>query len=104
MPTIFFSDYGTLAMAFLTDFQLPIHYETSTKLLTSIHQSNSTHISDHIDEWYRRIRLIKAQIPYQLLSDWFTKSLLLLSTRDVAMGGVVIEEQVIICTQYLDLI
>ena len=76
LPTNFFTDYGTLAMAFLTHFQLPIRYETGTELLTSLRQNTSTHISDHVHEWRRRRRLIRAKIPDQLLADWFTKSLL----------------------------
>lgn len=51
LPMNFLSYYGTLAMSFLTHFQLPIRYETGTELLTSLRQSNSTHISDHIHEW-----------------------------------------------------
>ena len=104
LPTNFFSDYGTLAMAFLTHFQLPIHYETGTELLISLRQSNSTHIYDHIHEWRRRRRLIKAHIPDQLIADWFMKSLLPPIARDVAMGGTVTEEQAISRTQYLDLV
>ena len=45
------SDFSAMAMAFLTHFQLPIQYEMGTKLLTSLRQSTSTHISDHIHEW-----------------------------------------------------
>ena len=59
---------------------------------------------DHIHEWRRHRRLIKAPIPDQLLADWFTKSLLPPISRDVAMGGVVTEEQSISRTQYLDLV
>ena len=72
-------------MAFLTHFQLTIQYEIGTDLLTSLHQVTSTHISDHIHEWRRRRRLIKAPIPEQLLADWFTKSLLPPIARDVSM-------------------
>jgi hypothetical protein len=75
-----------------------------TELLTSLCQSNSTHIYDHIHEWRRRRRLIKAQIPYQLLADWFMKSLLPPIARDVAMGGVITEEQEISDAKYLDLV
>jgi hypothetical protein len=39
--------------------------------------------------------LIKATIPYQLLVEWFTKSLIPPIAQDVAMGGVVIEEEAI---------
>jgi hypothetical protein len=93
-----------LEIDFLTHFQLPIHYETGTKILTSLRQSTSTHISDHIHEWRRRRRLIKASIPDQLLADWFTKSLLPPISHDVAMGGIVTEEQAITRAQYLDLV
>ena len=34
-PRGFFSDFNTLSMAFLTHYQLPIHYDTGTKILTS---------------------------------------------------------------------
>jgi len=33
LPTSSFHDFGSLAMAFLTHFQLPIRYETGTDLL-----------------------------------------------------------------------
>ena len=104
LPTRSFNNFNNLAMAFLTHFQLPIRYETGTDLLTSLRQSNSTHISDHIHEWRRRRRLIKAPIPDQILADWFTKSLLPPISRDVAMGGAITEEQAIACAQYLDLV
>jgi hypothetical protein len=48
--------------------------------------------------------LIKETIPHQLLTKWFNKSLLSLITRDVAMGGLVTEEESIACAQYLDLV
>jgi hypothetical protein len=48
--------------------------------------------------------LIKAVIPDQLLAEWFTKSLLPPISRDVAMGGVVTEEEAISRAQYLDLV
>jgi hypothetical protein len=48
--------------------------------------------------------LIKATIPDQLLVEWFTKSLLPPISHDVAMGGVVTEEEAIAHAQYLDLV
>jgi hypothetical protein len=91
-------------MDFLTHFKLPICYETSTELLTSLHQSNSIHISDHIHEWRCRRQLIKATISDQLLVDWFTKSLFPHIARDVAMGGIFTKEQAISQSHYLDLV
>jgi hypothetical protein len=54
-------------MAFLTHFQLPIQYETSNELLTSLQETTSTHICYHIHELRRQRRLIKAHILDQLL-------------------------------------
>jgi hypothetical protein len=48
--------------------------------------------------------MIKEIIPDQLLVEWFTESLLLPIARDVAMGGVVSEEESISQAQYLDLV
>ena len=104
LPRHSFVDFSSLATVFLTHFQLPIRYETGMDLLTSLHQNTSKQILDHIHEWRRWRRLIKAPIPDQLLADWFTKSLLPPITRDVAMGGVVTEEHAISCTQYLELV
>ena len=73
-------------------------------LFTSLRQNTSRHISNHIHEWRRWRRLIKAPIPNQLLADWFTKSLLPPITQDVAMGGDVTEEQVLNHAQYLYLV
>jgi hypothetical protein len=54
LPQGFFSDFNTLAMAFLTHYELPIRYDTRTEILTSFKQRSGTHISDHIHEWRRR--------------------------------------------------
>jgi hypothetical protein len=104
LPRGFFSDFNTLAMAFLTHYQLSICYDTGTEILTSFKQSSSTHISDHIHEWRRRRRLIKLELPNQLLAEWFTKYFVNKIGKDIAMGGVVTEEQAISRAQYLDLV
>jgi hypothetical protein len=104
LPRGFFADFNTLAMAFLTHYQLPIRYETGTEILSSFKQNKGTHISDHIHEWRRRRRLIKLELPDQLLAEWFTKSFVNDIGRDIAMGGVVMEEQAISRAQYLDLV
>jgi hypothetical protein len=104
LPRGFFTDFNTLAMAFLTHYQLPIRYEMGTKILSSFKQTKATHISDHIHEWRRRRRLIKLELPDQLLAEWFMKSFMNDIARDIAMGGVVTEEQAISRAQYLDLV
>jgi len=48
--------------------------------------------------------MIKADIPYLFLVDWFVKSLLPYIAKDVALFGVTIEEEVIIRAQQLDLV
>jgi hypothetical protein len=53
LPHASFHDSNSLTMSFLTHFQLPIHYDTGTELLTSLRQTNFVHISDHIHEWRR---------------------------------------------------
>ena len=91
-------------MAFLNHFKLPVRYETGTELLTSFRQNDSTHISDHIHEWRRRRRMIKADIPDQFLVDWFVKCLLPYIAKDVALSGVTTEEEAILRAQQLDLV
>ena len=92
LPQHSFVYFISLATIFLTHFQLPIHYETDTDILTSLRQNTSTHISDHIHEWRRQQILIKAPILDQLLTDRFTKSLLPPISHDVAMSCDVTEE------------
>jgi len=90
-PRGLFNDFNTLAMDFLTHYQLQIQYETGTKILRSFKYSSSTHISYHIHEWRRRRRLINIPLPDQLLVEWFTKSLIGHIAHDVSMGGIVTE-------------
>jgi hypothetical protein len=104
LPQGFFSDFNTLAMSFLTHYQLPIHYDIGTNILTSFKQSKGTHISDHIHEWRRRRRLIKLELPDQLLEEWFTKSFVNEIGKEISMGGVITKEKAISCAQYLDLV
>jgi hypothetical protein len=104
LPRGFFSDFNTLAMDFLTHYQLPIRYDTGTEILNSFKQNKATHISDHIHEWRWRRRLIKLELPDQLLAEWFTKSFVNDIDREISMGGVVTEEQAISRAQYLDLV
>jgi hypothetical protein len=72
--------------------------------LISFKQTKATHISDHIHEWRQRRRLIKIELPDQLLAEWFTKSFVNDIAHDITMGGVVTEEHAINRAQYLDLV
>jgi hypothetical protein len=91
-------------MAFLTHYQFPIRYETGTEIFSSFKQSKATHISDHIHEWRRRRRLIKLDLPDQLLAEWFKKYFVNDISKYISMGGVVTEELAISRAQYLDLV
>ena len=104
LPQHSFVDFGSLATVFLTHFQLPIRCEMGTDLLNSLWENTSIYISDHIHEWRRRRRLIKAPIPDQLLDDYFTKYFFPPIAQYVAMGGAITEEQDISRAQYLDLV
>ena len=67
-------------------------------------QDKATHISDHIQEWRRRKRLIKAFILPEFLLEWFLKSLLPYIAKDVSASEVQNKEQVVFRTHELDLI
>ena len=90
-----FDTFGELATMFLNHFQLPVHYDSETNLLANFQQDKSTHISNHIQEWRRRKRLIKAQIPNEFLLEWFLKSLQPEISKDVSLSGVFSKERAI---------
>jgi len=95
LPRASFYNFSQLANSFLTHFQLLVIYDNGTELLTSLKQSTSTYISDHIHEWRCKMQLVKVFIPDQILAEWFAKSLLPKITKDVAKAEVVTEEKVI---------
>jgi hypothetical protein len=43
--------FNDLAMVLLNHFQLPVRYDSNTKLLTKFELTKYDHISDHIQEW-----------------------------------------------------
>ena len=90
-----FALFDDLAMTFLNHFQLPVHYDFGAKLLLTFMKDKATHILNHIQEWRRRKRLIKAFIPPKFLLEWFLKSLLPYIVKDVSTSGVQNEEQAI---------
>jgi hypothetical protein len=60
-----------------------------------LYQEKATHISDHIQEWRKWQRLIKAYIPPEFMLEWFLKSLLPYISMDVSTSRVKSEEEVI---------
>jgi len=47
LPTTSFSDFSTLAIDFLTHFQLPIKYKIGTYFLASLRQNTTTYFQSH---------------------------------------------------------
>jgi len=101
---ISFEILNNLAFFFLTQFQIPIRYEIEIEILRSPFHDISTYISNHIHKWRKWCRMVKANIPDQLLMEWFTKSLFPPISKDVSMEGETIEDQAIMCAQILYLI
>ena len=99
-----YTTFDYLSLTFLNHFQLPVCYEVGTKLLSTFQQDKAMHILDHIQEWRRWKRLIKAFIPLEFLLEWFLMSLLPYITKDVSTFGVQNEDQDIFRAQELDLI
>ena len=81
-----------------------VQYDAGTELLANFKQDEANHISDHIQEWRRRKRLIKAHIPGEFLLEWFLKSLQSDISKDVSLSRVFFEEQAIFRAQQLELI
>jgi hypothetical protein len=99
-----YSSFGKLARDFLNHFQLPMRYDTDTKLLTNFEKKKTDHISDHIREWRHQKILIKVSVPPAFLLEWFLKSLVPHLSKDVTMWGVFSEEYTIMRAQQLELI
>jgi hypothetical protein len=104
IPRGAYGNFIQLVMVFINHFQFPIRYDPGLELLSTLRQDNATHISDHIQEWRRRKRLIKTPIPLAFLLEWFLKSFHAPISKDVATSMVTTKEEVIFRAQQLDLI
>jgi hypothetical protein len=96
--------FNQMVLVFLNHFQLSVHYDVCIEIMSAFRQDKATHISDHIEEWRRRKRLIKAYIPPEFLLEWFLKSLHPYILKDVSTSRVTSEEEEILKSQQLDLI
>ena len=67
LPFAAFNSFWDLANVFLSHFQLLVQYDAGTDLLSTFRLDKSNHILDHIQEWRRRNRLIKATISLEFL-------------------------------------
>jgi hypothetical protein len=83
-----------MVLFFLDHFQLSVCYDVGIELMLTFCQDKATHILDHIQEWCRWKRLIKAYIPPEFLLEWFLKSLQPYILKDVSTYGVTSEEEV----------
>jgi hypothetical protein len=97
-------NFNQMVLVFLNHFQLSVHYDVDIELMSAFRQDKSTHISDHIQEWHRWKRLIKAYIPPEFLLEWFLKSLQPYISKDVSTSRVTSEEEAIFKAQQLDII
>jgi len=104
LPKEAYGTFSQLVMVFLNHFQFPIRYDVGLELLSTLCQDTATHISDYIQEWRRRKRLIKTPIPLDLFLEWFLMSLHAPISKDIATSGVTTEEEAIFRAQQLDLI
>jgi hypothetical protein len=104
LPGGTYKNFNQMVLVFLNHFQLSVRYDVHIELFSALHQDKATHISDHIQEWHRRKRLIKAYIPPEFLLEWFLKYLLPYISKDVSTSGVTSEEESIFKSQQLDLI
>jgi len=62
----FYYNVSSLVIELLTYFQLPIHYEIGTKILTSLHVLTFLY---YIHEWRKKHMMIRIEIPNHLLAD-----------------------------------
>jgi hypothetical protein len=62
LPGGTYKKFNQMVLVFLNHFQLLVHYDADIELFSALIQDKVMHISDHIEEWRRRKRLIKAYI------------------------------------------
>ena len=104
IPQVKYPYFNSLDFMFLQYFQLPIRYDEGVEIWLSSHQNTSTHITDHIHEWWWCRSLCKIQLDDRILLDWFLKTLLPPIAKDIASERPQSEEEAILKAQQFDLI
>jgi hypothetical protein len=104
LPRGTYRNFNQMILVFLNHFQLSVRYDADIELLLALRRDKATNISDHIQKWHKRKRLIKAYIPPEFLLEWFLKSLLPYISKDVSTSEVTSEEEAIFKAHQLDLI
>ena len=82
-PSATHGTFSTLAIAFLTYFQLSIYHDSGMELLTHFRQISSFHISNHLHEWWRGRSLCKSKLGCRVLLDLFLKTFTIDISKDV---------------------
>jgi hypothetical protein len=59
-----YKNFNQMVLVFLNHFQFLVHYDFVIELFSALLLEKATHISDHIQEWHRGKRLIKALLGY----------------------------------------
>jgi hypothetical protein len=96
--------FESLAKAFFSFFQLPVHHDTGLELLSEFKQTIAIHIVDQIHEWCQRRSLCKEETTKGQCLDWFLKLLIPVITKDVASTFPQSEDEAINKAQQFDLI
>jgi hypothetical protein len=104
IPRGTYENFNQIVLVFLNHFELSVHYNANIELMSSLLQDKATHILDHIQEWRRRKRLIKAYIPLEFMLERFLKYLFPCISKDVSKSKVTSKEEAIFKSQQLDLI
>jgi hypothetical protein len=104
LPGETYGTFNQMVLVFLNHFQFLFCYDVKIEKKLTFHQDKSMHILDHIQEWNKQKRLIKAYIPLEFLLEWFLKYLLAYISKDVSTYEVKYEEEAIFKAQQLDLI
>jgi hypothetical protein len=99
-----YGNFNQIVLVFLNHFHLSICYDANIEIFPTLCQDKSMHISDHIQEWHRWKRLIKAYTPPEFFLEWFLNSLFPYISKDVSTSGVTSEQEFIFKPQQLDLI
>jgi hypothetical protein len=87
--------FESLAKAFLSFFQLPVHHDTCLEILSDFKKTTAIDIVDHIHEWHRQHCLCKEETTKEQHLDWFLKSLVYVIAKEVVSTFPQSEEEAI---------
>ena len=103
LPHSTYSDFSSLASMFLQYFQLLVRYDEGVEILLSS-RKKTTHIMDHIHEWWHHRSFCKIQLDDRILLDAFLSTLLPPISKDMVSQCPQTKEESILMAQQFDLI